>query len=121
MLPPPLLKLLAVGAYAAIAAASLVPREFRPASGLMSGAMEHAAAYFVLGILAALAFLPNPVARRADIAKLAAFNAAYAGLLECLQFVVPGRVPGILDFAAGAIGAIAGTVLAARAVRLKLP
>lgn len=121
MLPPLVLRFLALSAYAAIAAASLVPRDYRPVSGLMSGAMEHAAAYFVLGLLAAIAFLPRQPALGAPAARLMAFNTGYAGLLECLQFIVPGRVPALRDFVAGAFGAAIGTALAPRARNLRLP
>ena len=105
----------ALAAYAAIAAASLVPRDYRPSSGVLPGAAEHAAAYFVLGLLTA-------AAARGKIAlwRVVLFNVLFAAALELLQHAAPGRVASLTDFLASAAGAVAAAAMAAALFR-RLP
>lgn len=117
MLAPPGVKLAArlllAAAYIAIVAASLVPKDYRPASGLMPGALEHLAAYFVLGLLGA-AVLRGQTAWWA----LALANTGLAATLEMAQMFIPGRVPHLIDFAASALGSLGG-ILAVRVLSRK--
>lgn len=106
----PTTRALLAAAYLTIALASLAPKDLRPTSGVVPGAIEHLAAYFVLGVLGA-------VILRGQISwsSLALFNIAFAGALEAGQLFVPGRVANVIDFAASAIGSLLG-ILAVHAV-----
>ena len=107
-IPPNITRALAAAAYIAIGMASLVPKALRPSTGIIPGAAEHFCAYFVLGIVTALAFR-----ERTSLRKLAALNAIYAGILEIGQIFVPGRVSTPVDFAASALGSCAAIALLA--------
>jgi VanZ family protein len=102
-----LLRLLTAVAYLMIAIASLVPHEYRPSSGVAPGAVEHFAAYFVLGLLSRLSF------KSANAMRLALFNAGFAGCLELLQLFVPGRNAAFLDFFSSSAGSATGILIAA--------
>lgn len=97
-------------AYVAIVLASIVPKDYRPASGIVPGAMEHLAAYFVLGLLGA-AILRG----QTSWWVLALANAGLAAALERAQVFVPGRIAHVIDFGASALGSLAG-ILALRAL-----
>lgn len=103
----------AAAAYVGIAAASLVPKPYRPSTGLIPGALEHMGAYFVLGVIAALA-----VRERFPLKRLALANTFYAGALEAAQMALPGRVASFIDFLASAGGStLAIAAVAALLVR----
>lgn len=104
----PVMRVVLAAAYVTVAAASLAPKTYRPSSGLVPGAMEHFAAYLVLGFLGA-AILRGRIAWW----QLALFNAAFAAALEAGQMFVPGRVAAFADFGASAVGSLAG-ILAVR-------
>lgn len=99
----PVMHALLATAYVAIVAASLAPKQMRPTSGVLPGAIEHLAAYFMLGALGA-AILRH----RISWWTLALCNGALAGTLELAQLLVPGRVANAIDFAASALGSLLG-------------
>lgn len=101
-----LTRALLAAAYLAIAFASLVPKQLRPTSGVVPGAIEHLAAYFVLGCLGAVI-----LRGRISWWMLALFNAAVAAALEIAQLFVPGRVANVIDFAASALGSLLGILV----------
>jgi VanZ family protein len=88
-----------------IAVASLLPGSQRPHIGT-PGQLEHFLAYF----LTSLVFFYGNGRRNAAIGVLA--FCAYAGLLEVLQQLVPGRIPRLVDVAASATGIVLGLMLA---------
>lgn len=97
---------------AAIALLSLVHADYRPDIGVLSGKLEHASAYFMLGALTVIA------ARQTQkINRLALAIVAYAGILELGQVLIPSRIASIEDFVASAVGAILGVLITASAVR----
>lgn len=102
----PVLRALLATAYLAIVAASLAPKQMRPTSGVVPGAIEHLAAYFVLGALGA-AILRHRISWWA----LALCNGALAGSLELAQLLVPGRVANAIDFVASALGSLLGILV----------
>lgn len=105
---------LLAAAYIAIAFASLVPKQLRPTSGFFPGAIEHLAAYFMLGLLGAAV-----LRAKASWWMLALVNLAAAAALEIAQLLVPGRVANVIDFAASALGSLLG-ILFVLALRRKL-
>ena len=106
-----LLRIAAWGCVVAITILSLLPRDVQVRTGA-SPYSEHFVAYAGTAFLFALA---HPKLRLAIAAALAL--SAYAGLMEALQALAPGREPGFADFAAGAAGALAGGALGAIAAR----
>jgi VanZ family protein len=74
----------------------------------MSGTLEHAAAYLVLGLLTGLV-----LRARWRTLPVASALTAYAGLLEALQIFVPGRIAAFVDFCASTAGGLSGLALAA--------
>jgi VanZ family protein len=115
-LRPPATRALLAAAYVAIAVASLVPKQMRPTSGVVPGAMEHLAAYFVLGVLGAAV-----LRRRIPWWRLAWINTAWAGALESAQLLVPGRAANVLDFAASAFGSLLGLLAVQAVLRTSAP
>lgn len=109
-----LARLLLAAAYVAVAFASLVPKELRPTSGFVPGAIEHLAAYFMLGLLGAAV-----LRGKTSLWMLALVNVAAAAALETAQLLVPGRVANVIDFAASALGSLLG-ILFVLALRRKL-
>ncbi len=99
-------RVLLAAAYLAIAVASLVPKQLRPTSGVVPGAIEHLAAYFVLGLLGA-AILRGKISWW----MLALCNAGLAAALEIAQLFVPGRVANVIDLAASALGSLVGILV----------
>ncbi len=98
--------------FLTVALLSLVPGDFRPHTGVLSGKLEHALAYLLLGALTAIA------ARQTQkVHRLALAIVAYAGVLELGQLLIPGRVASIEDFVASATGAILGVSITALAFR----
>lgn len=92
--------------YIAVVVLSLLPGEFRPSTG-ESHYYEHLVAYAMVGFCFALAL------QSASAAIMSAGGlSATAGMLELLQHLVPGRTPEVAGFAAGALGAWAGTSFA---------
>ena len=88
-----------------VAIVSLVPGQFRPHTGL-PGPAEHMLAYLLTGFLLA-SRQHTPAAWTMIVALLS----LYAGMLELLQFLVPGRAPEFIDFGASSAGAFGGVLL----------
>ncbi|MBL8699227.1 MAG: VanZ family protein [Alphaproteobacteria bacterium] len=100
-------RLLGWGAWACLptlAVLSLLPKDEMVRTGA-DGRIEHFVAYAGTTALFALAY-----GERVGVAWLAAAIAGYAALLECGQTFAPGRTPGLGDWAAGAIGAVAAAI-----------
>ena len=93
---------------AIIAVLSLVPR-YGPGidNGAAQGPVQHFVAYLVAAALIGLG-----ARQRQRVAIPIVAFAAYAGLLELLQFLAPGREPGLDGFLSSSLGAVAGTMLA---------
>lgn len=96
---------------------SLVPGHARP-HVVSPSSFEHVAAYFVAATLLSLGFAharpsfrPAADTNSAAILGIASLLSAYAGVLEVAQLFVPGRMPGILDWSAGTLGAWLGAGL----------
>ena len=104
--------------YLALAVASLVPGQYRPSSVILPDTVEHALAYLLVGGLSVLATRITDVARAAWIASAIA---AYAGVLELCQALLPGRVASVEDFIASAIGGVIGISLATLSRRSTAP
>jgi len=90
-----------------IAILSLVPGDLRPHAPILPDAYEHLLAYALTAF--AIAALPSHTLRSR---WLFAGLAAYAGLLEICQFVVPNRTTSLEDFLASSAGAALGILLA---------
>ncbi len=90
---------------ALIAVLSLLPAEDMVRTGV-GGHIEHAAAYAGTALLAGLGF------SRHGLSRIAAMLVVYAGVLELLQHLSPGRHPGPDGWLASAIGVLAGIGLA---------
>ena len=88
-----------------VAIISLVPGQLRPHTGL-PGPTEHMLAYLLTGFLLG-SRQRGPVAWT----MIAVLLSLYAGSLELLQFLVPGRSPAFVDFAASSAGALGGVLL----------
>ena len=99
-------------AVVALAVLSLLPRDQMLRTGA-SGWSEHAVAYAGTMTLAALGY-----GGRLALVWPCAALVAYAGLLELAQALSPGRSPGIVDFLAGAAGAVLAAAIAARVQRV---
>lgn len=84
---------------------SLVPGNQRP-NVLGNGYVEHFTAYFITACLLTIGY-SRPMQLLANWGTLATF----AGVLEVVQFAIPGRTPRIADFAMGIIGAGIGVVV----------
>jgi len=91
----------------ALMLASWTPGNYVVRSGF-SGHLEHIVASGLSG-----AFLLAVLAGRCAAWQVAAALAAYAGVLELGQLIVPGRHAGIDDFLFGAAGAVAGVLACA--------
>jgi VanZ family protein len=100
------IRLAAVACVVAIAILSLTPTEHMVRTSL-GGHTEHFLAYAIWGWLCAV----TCGVRRHQFA-IFALIAAYAGLLEFLQRMVPGRHSGVDDFFFSAAGAALGTAIA---------
>src|SRR5262249_31929829 len=99
--------LLRIGAWllaAAVTFATLGPARYRPHSDLGQDG-EHALAFVLIGLAFGLAY---PRQRLTVVAAV-----ALIGVLELLQFLVPGRHAGLEDFIVDAIAACIGFVIAA--------
>jgi VanZ family protein len=94
---------IAAFSYLIVALLSLVPGDYRPHIESWSGKEEHVLAYFVLGVATAIASRrsSNPV-------RLCLAIIAYAGMLECLQLLAPGRHAAVRDFMASSLGGVMG-------------
>jgi VanZ family protein len=105
-LPPMsiLLKLIAWLLAAAVTFATLGPPSYRPHSPF-GQAGEHALAFVLVGLAFGLAYRKN---RRLT----AAIAVIMIGVLELLQFVVPGRHARLEDYLVDAMSACAGLALA---------
>lgn len=95
----------------ALMLASWTPGNYMVRSGY-SGHFEHIIAYGLSG-----AFMFAVLAGRYAAWQVALPLAAYAGVLELGQLLVPGRHAGIDDFLFSAAGAIAGVVAGAALLR----
>jgi VanZ family protein len=89
-----------------LAVASLVPGDLR-LSSVLDDHVEHLLAYWVAGIILQISFRHPRFAWRRAVVNLLALT-VLAGGLEAAQALSRTRTPGILDFAAGAAGALAG-------------
>ena len=85
----------------AIAILSWTPGGAVPRSGA-PGQLEHVAAYWVAGALAARS-VPDPYRRWVGLGLI-----LLAGILEIGQIWIPGRTAQVVDFAAGSAGALVG-------------
>lgn len=92
-------------AIALLGLLSLVPGTVRPHTGL-PGQGEHYIAYFLTGLILSLGFIGTK--QRLGIALMLCI---FAGLMEILQNLVPGRSPQLIDFIASSLGAWCGIVL----------
>jgi len=93
-------------ALVGVAVLSLVPGEMRPHTPA-SGNMDHLAAYLVCGALVGLGI------RRLNGWRMPLFLSALAACFEVAQLLIPGRNPGLDNWAASTAGAvIAALVLA---------
>ena len=90
---------------AAVAFATLGPAERRPHLNLGQNG-EHALAFLLLGLAFGLAHTRNR-------SLTAAFVIAFTGLIEVLQFLVPGRHARMVDFVVDALAASLGLAAAA--------
>lgn len=108
------LVMLALG-FCSIAAASLVPAEYRPQSGFIPDGAEHAVAYFMIGSLSALIISPK-VARGMIVCLLAVF----AGLMELGQIDIPHRSCSLEDFLSSSGGGLAGVLFVVTLQRLSM-
>ena len=95
---------------AAIVVLSLLPDDRMTRTGA-DGHIEHAVAYAGTAFFVGLAYQPG---ERWSV--LAALMVALAGAMELLQHLSPGRHPAFSDFAASALGAVAGLALAGLAL-----
>ena len=84
---------------------SLVPGDLRPhaAAGLITGQLEHVAAYFLTAAVLTLGYAAPTHSRR-----IITLLTLYAGLLEIAQLWIPGRTSQFIDFAASSVGACIG-------------
>lgn len=95
---------LGVGLLAvAVALLSLLPRDYRLHTGVLSGKLEHALAYLLLGAVMTIA-----ARRRHKPHRVALALVAYAGVLELGQLIISSREATIGGFVASAGGAILG-------------
>lgn len=88
-----------------LAVLSWLPGEDLPRSGL-SGKFEHFVAYAGTMLVGGLAW-----SSRRHAVRLTGGLTAYAALMELGQLVAPGRHASILDFLAGAVGAVTTALL----------
>jgi VanZ family protein len=94
---------------------SLVPGTTRPHTGL-PGQGEHYMAYLLTGLVLCLGFtVPK---QRMGIALMLCI---FAGLMEILQNLVPGRTPQMIDFVASSLGALSGILLCLVILNLSPP
>jgi VanZ family protein len=98
-------------ACGAIAVLSWMPGDARPDTILQSGNLEHLLAYVLLGGLTAV------LKRHALSAYwLIVIVVAFAGTMELGQLFIPTRYASPANFGAGALGAVIGILLVARAM-----
>jgi VanZ family protein len=88
-----------------LAVLSWTPGFYMVRTDVLTGHEEHFLAYLISGLIIAAA------PRRSQPMRISILLCLYAGLLELGQNFVPGRHPAVEDFAASALGAIAGIVL----------
>lgn len=85
-----------------IAALSLAPGEWRPYAG-QSILTERFVVYFLAALILTIRF-PRPAAG----IEIAAWLSIYAGSLEILQLLIPGRLGRYGDFVMSSLGALCG-------------
>ncbi len=95
------------------------PFPFLPEGLLSHDKLLHAGAYAVLGALVAAALRARGVAAGRAVALAVLAAAAYGATDEWHQAYVPGRDADPLDWAADAVGAVAGAAAAALALRAR--
>lgn len=103
---------LGVGLLAvAVALLSLLPRDYRLHTGVLSGKLEHALAYLLLGAVMTIAARRSHKPHRVALALV-----AYAGVLELGQLIISSRreatIGGFVASAGGAILGVSITTLA---------
>jgi VanZ family protein len=99
-----LLRIIAWVLAAAVTFATLGPPRFRPHSSLGQDG-EHALAFVLIGLAFGLAYPRHRMT--------VAITLVLIGVLELLQFLVPGRHPRLEDFVVDALAACVGFVIAA--------
>jgi VanZ family protein len=87
----------------AVAALTLVPRAWRPISGLGHG-LEHFGAFLLLGGAFTLAY-------RRHAYSIGLIAVMLIAVLELIQVFIPGRHATLADFLLNALGAIAGIAI----------
>jgi VanZ family protein len=92
-------------ALSAIVVLTVVPPNFRPTTDAPHD-VEHAAAFFITGVLFGLAY-----AGRERILSVGAV--AFCAMIEVLQLYVPGRHARWIDFAVDALAAVFGILVGA--------
>jgi VanZ family protein len=97
------LRIFGWAAVAFIAPLSLVPGEARPHL-LAFPKLEHVAAYFLTAAVLTAAAQSVGHFRSRHILLIAVLLPAYAGGLELLQVLIPGRTASFVDVVAGTIG-----------------
>ena len=93
---------------AVLLAASWLPASFMVRTQTLPGQVEHALAYFVIGICVTVV-----LQGQRSPPFIAACCVAYAAVLELGQVLVPGRHAALIDFAASTAGALAGVAVGA--------
>ena len=98
-----ILRLAAICSWCLLTILSLLPGSERPHTGY-SGNVEHATAYLLSGLATRLGF------HRSSRLELAMFSLA-AAFFEICQIYIPGRHPGIDNWAASSAGAAIGILI----------
>jgi VanZ family protein len=101
--PRKIIRVIAWVLLATAIALTVVPAQFRPVTGFPSP-VEHFAMFFLIGSAFTLAY------SRSDY-PLCGAAIAFAGSLELLQLLVPGRHARLSDFAIDALSAVIGIAL----------
>lgn len=102
---PSVLRLAAVASWIALIALSLLPGGYRPHTGA-SGNVEHALAYGLSAFVTRMAYRRTPSRFQLFVFAIA------SALFEILQIWIPGRTAAVENWAASAVGALAGLVAA---------
>ena len=93
----------------AIVVLSVSPASYRPVTGA-SNSFEHLAIFLTVGAVLAIGY-------RGRLPLMAGGLLLFCGLVEVLQFWVPGRHARLSDFLVDAASALAGVAIAALAER----
>jgi VanZ family protein len=110
--PRKIIRLIAWALLATAIVLTVVPAQFRPVTGAPSP-VEHFAMFFLIGSAFALGYSRNDY-------PLCVAAIGFAGLLELLQRLVPGRHARLSDFVIDALAAVIGIALSGLIDRKKL-